>query len=154
LTRAYPNGTLNQEALVGKEHELMEPITFTAIVASLGMGVATGAGQAIGENVIKAYRNLVSSLKDKFGDNSEVVRSIENLKTKPDSAGRKQTLQEELEASGADQDPQVRQAAQELLDQLKTQPGGEQHIQNAMGSYIAQADRGSIAEVRVNQPEE
>jgi hypothetical protein len=48
----------------------------------------------------------------------------------------------------------VNQAARELLEHVKAQPDGEQHIQNAIGSYIAQADRGGIAKVRVNQPKE
>ncbi len=40
-----------------------------------------------------------------------------------------------------------------LLEQIKAQPGGEQHIQNAIGSYIAQADHGGTATVTVNHPE-
>lgn len=133
----------------------MEPITFTAILAAIAATVATGAGQAVGENVVNdAYPKLKAVLKRKFGDDSDVVESIESLEAKPESRGRKVTLEEELEASGADQDPEVREAAQELLDRLKAQPWGEQHIQNAVGNYIAQADRGSTAEVRVNRSEE
>lgn len=131
----------------------MDPVT-TAIVAALGI-IAGGAGQAVGGNLATdAYERLKATLKRRFGGDSEVVKSVENLEAKPDSSGRKQTLQEEVEASGAGQDPEVRQAAQELLDQLRAQPNGEQHIQNAIGSYIAQADHGSTAEVRVNRPEE
>jgi hypothetical protein len=55
-------------------------------------------------------------------------------------------------ASKADQDPELRQAAQALLEQIKKQPGGEQHIQQAIGSFIAQADRSSTATVNVNHP--
>ena len=123
----------------------MDPVTI-AIVAALGY-IAAGAGQAVGND---AYEKLKATLKQRFGDDSEVVKSAENLEAKPDSAGRKQTLQEEVETCGADRDPEVRQAAQELLDQLNAQPGGEQHIQNAVGSYIAQADRGSTATVDVD----
>jgi hypothetical protein len=50
----------------------------------------------------------------------------------------------------ADQDPDIRQAAQALLDQMKAVPGGEQHVQNAIGTGIAQADRGSTASVTIN----
>jgi hypothetical protein len=131
----------------------MDPIT-TAIVAALG-AIAGGAGHAVGGNVATdAYEKLKSTLERRFGNDSEVVKSVENLETRPDSPGRKQTLEEEVKASGADQDHEVRQAAQELLDRLRAQPSGEQHIQNAVGNYIAQADRGSTAEVKVKHPEE
>jgi hypothetical protein len=131
----------------------VDPIT-TAIVVALG-AIAGGAGQAVGGNVATdAYEKLKATLKRRFGNDSEVVKSVENLETKPDSLSRKQMLEEEVKASGADQDPTVRRVAQELLDQLRAQPGGEQHIQNAVGRYIVQANRGSTAEVKVNQPEE
>src|SRR5829696_3546263 len=111
----------------------MDPITM-AILAAL----ATTASQAVvGRMATDAYENIVDTLRRRFGDNSEVVRAVENLEKNPESAGRKQTLEEEVQSSGADQDPDVRKAAEELLDQLRTQPGGEQHIQNAVGNYIA-----------------
>jgi hypothetical protein len=40
----------------------------------------------------------------------------ESLEAKPDSNGRKQTPKEEVKPSGADREPDVREAAQELLD--------------------------------------
>lgn len=132
----------------------MEPITFTAIVAALTAGAIAGFSQAAGENLfVDAYGRLKDTLKRKFGDESEVVNAVDNLEPKPDSTGRQGQLNEELDAAGADQDPDVRRAAQELLDQLKAQPGGETHIQNAVGNYIAQADRGSTATVNINRPE-
>lgn len=132
----------------------MDPLTI-AVLAAIGTTVAQGAGQAAGENVVNdIYAKLKQALASKFGENSDVLQSVEALEAKPDSAGRKETLREEVEASGADRDPEIREVAQELLDVMAAQPGGEQHIQNAKGSYIAQADRGSTAEVRVNRPEE
>ena len=132
----------------------MEPITLIAILAAIGSTVASGAGQAVGENVANdAYAKLKATLKRKLGDDNQAVEAIDKLEENPDSQGRKAVLEEQVQASGADQDPEIRQAAQEVLEQLRAQPGGEQHVQNAVGSYIAQADRGSTAEVRVNQPE-
>ena len=96
-----------------------------------------------------AYEKLKATLKRRFGNDSKVVKSVENLETKADSLEHKQALEVEIKASGADQDPDVREAAQELLDRLKAQPGGEQHIQNAVGNYIAQADRGGTAIVNI-----
>jgi hypothetical protein len=132
----------------------MDPVTI-AILVVVGTTIAQGAGQAVGENVVNdIYARLKQALASKFGRDSDLVRSVESLEAKPDSAGRKETLREEVEAFGADRDPEIRKIAQKLLDAVAAQPGGEQHIQNAEGNYIAQADRNSTAEVRVNRPDE
>ena len=132
----------------------MEPITFTAILGALSV-IAAGAGGAVGQNLATdAYEKLKATLRRRFGDDSDVVEAVDKLEQKPDSEARKAVLQEEAEAAGVDQDPEVRKAAQELLDRIKTQPGGDQHIQYARGNYIAQADRGGRANVNVNRSRE
>jgi len=127
----------------------MDPIT-TAIIAATASGV-TKVGQQV---IVDAYITLKSLLKKKFGEQSEVVRSVEGLEAKPDSTARKELLKEEVAAIKADQDTDILQAAQDLLDKIGRHPGGEKHIQQATGSYIAQADRNSTASVSVNQPKE
>jgi hypothetical protein len=131
----------------------MDPIT-TAIVAALTAGVLRGLTETGKQVIGDAYDGLKALLKKKFGNQSDVVQSVENLEAKPESPNRQGMLQEEVQAAKADQDPDLLQAAQSLLEQIKAQPGGEQHIQNAIGSYIAQADRGSTATVNVNRPPE
>jgi hypothetical protein len=93
------------------------------------------------------------SFARKFGEQSEVAKAVDGVEARPDSAGRKQTLAEEVAAARAERDPEVRQAAQALLEQLQAHPGGERHIQQATCSYIAQADRASTASVNVGRPE-
>jgi len=132
----------------------MDPITFTGIVAALSAGVAAGIGKVGESALVYAYQGLKAALKRRFGDGSEVVEAVDKLEQKPDSEARKAVLLEEAEAAGVDEDPRIRKAAQQLLDQLKTQPDGEQHVQYARGSYIAQADRGSHANVNVNRSRE
>lgn len=130
----------------------MEPITTAAIVAALAAGIVKSAG-SVGEKVlVDSYAALKGLLQRKFGGESKLVKAVDDLEAKPDSDGRKLTLKEEVGEAKADEDPEIRQAAQALLDQLQAQPGGQQHIQHAMGSYIAQADRQSTAQVHVNQP--
>jgi uncharacterized iron-regulated protein len=131
----------------------MDPIT-TAIVAALAAGVASGATEVGKKVIVDAYDTLKTALKNKFGADSDLVDAVDKLEKKPDSGGRKEVLQEEVAAAKADQDPEILKAAQDLIDQVKAQPGGEQHIQTAIGSYIAQADRGGTATVSVNQPKE
>jgi len=131
----------------------MDPIT-TAIVAALSAGVISGFTDAGKKVIADAYDGLKALLTKKFGSQSEVVKSVENLEAKPESPSRQGMLKEEVQAVQADQDPDLLQAAQTLLEQIKVQPGGEQHIQNAIGSYNAQASDHSIATVNVNRPPE
>ena len=131
----------------------MDPIT-TAIVAALAAGVASGAGEVGQKVIVDAYSALKAALKSKFGVDSDLVEAVDQLEKKPDSAGRQETLKEEVTAAKADQAPEILKAAQDLLDLIKAQPGGEQHVQTAIGSYIAQADRGGAASVSVNRPQD
>lgn len=129
----------------------MDPITM-AIVAAAGAGMLKGVGAASERVVGDTYAALKKLLTQKFGAESDVIKAAEAVEARPDSAGRKTTLEEEVVAVKADQDPALRAAAQAVLDEIKAQPGGEAHIQQAIGSYIAQADRGGTASVRVNDP--
>jgi hypothetical protein len=101
-----------------------------------------------------AYEALKTLLKKKFGHENEVSKSIEKLEANPNSANRQGTLNEDITAVHADQDPEILKGAQYLLNQINAQPNGEQHIQKAIGNYIAQADRGSTASVNVDHPKE
>jgi hypothetical protein len=127
----------------------MDPIT-AAILAALSAGGGTVAGHAL----VDAYNGLKSTLKRKFGEDSEVVKAVDIVEEEPKSEWRQGMLKEKVERAGADQDPEVRKAAQELLDRVKQQPDGEKYVQQyARGTGIAQAEGGSTATVgNVNQP--
>jgi phage terminase small subunit len=127
----------------------MDPVT-TAILAAIAAGVPKVIEQAAAD----AYDALKAVLRRKFGDQSDVIKATKDLESKPDSAGRQATLHEEVTAAKADQDPEVLAAARALLERIKAQPGGEQFVQTAIGSYIAQAGPHAKASVRVNQPKE
>ncbi|MGC1246639.1 MAG: hypothetical protein WA865_10555, partial [Spirulinaceae cyanobacterium] len=97
----------------------MDPIT-TAIVAALA---------ALSKDAIKdGYNALKSTLKKKFGSESDLVDAVEKLEKKPDSEGRKAMVQEEVETAKANDDTEIVRLAQELLEQIKEQPGGQQII--------------------------
>ncbi len=129
----------------------MDPIT-TSIVAALTTGITTSASKVGQQAILDAYTALKNLLKKKFGDQSDIIKSVEGLEAKPESAGRQETLKEEIAAAKVGQDPEICKAAQALLDQIRQQPHGEQHIQQAIGSNIAQADRSSSATVNINTP--
>jgi hypothetical protein len=129
----------------------MDPIT-AALIAALAAGVTSGITEVGKTMFVDAYNGIKALLKKKFGEQSRVVQSVAFLEDMLTSEASKALVHEAVVAAKADQDPELQQAAQALLAQVQAQPGGEQHIQHAIGSYIAQADRGSTASVNVNRP--
>ncbi len=128
----------------------MEPIT-TTLLSALVAGAAAGVTEAGKKLVVDGSGALKAALRAKFGAASELPRELEGLERNPESQGRKQTLDEEIAAAKADADPELVELARALLAQIESQPGGAQHIQNAVGSYIAHADRGATATVTVTR---
>ena len=129
----------------------MEPVT-TAIIAALIAGAASGVTEAAKKAISDGYSGLKALISKKFGSNSGVSDAVAQLEATPDSPKRQQTLAEELKTTNASADPELLSAAQSLLDLIKTLPQGEQHIQKAVGTGIAQADRGSTASVSFAAP--
>ena len=97
----------------------MDVIT-TAIIAALA---------AVSTDIIKdSYNALKSALKRKFGSESDVVEAVEGLEKKPTSKGRQALLQEEIENAKVNDDAEIVQLAQDLLDKLENEPGGQQIV--------------------------
>ncbi len=95
--------------------------------------VIIAAISKLGETVIKdSYDKLKSTIAKKFGRTSDLVETIEKLEQKPDSAGRKETLREEIVAAKADQDGEIVRAAEALMEKLKSLPGGQQVVQQTV----------------------
>jgi hypothetical protein len=126
----------------------MDPVT-VAIIAALSAGAKSGVTDAAKKAIVDGYEGLKALLKKKFGSNSDVADAIDKLQAKPDSPGRRETVAEELKAANADAQPELLCAAESLLELIKALPQGEQHIQVAHGTGIAQADRGSTATVKI-----
>ncbi len=127
----------------------MDPVT--ALLSALVAGAAAGVTEAGKKLVVEGYGALKAALRAKFGAGSALAGALDGLERNPGSQGRKQTLDEEIAAAKADQDPALVELARALLAQIESQPGGAQHIQNAVGNYIAQADRGATATVTVTR---
>jgi hypothetical protein len=126
----------------------MDPVT-ASIVAAIAAGVSKIGEQAVSDS----YAALKKLLANKFGEQSEVVNAVERLESKPESEGRKATLEEEITGAKADEDDDILKAAQAILKLLESQPEGGQFIQKATGKFIAQAGQGGTASVQVNQPD-
>lgn len=113
----------------------MDPIT-TAIL--------TGAAANLSADVIKGgYNALKAALKKKFGEESDLVDAVNKLEKTPDRADRKATVQTEVEIAKANDDSALVQLAQNLLAQLKEQPGGQQVINQTISNVKYAATSGS-----------
>lgn len=94
----------------------MDPITL-AITSALAK---------LSENVIAdAYQALKAAIAHKCGIDSDVAKAVENLEKKPESAGRIETLREEVVAAKVDQDPDLVKTANALLSKLRDFPDAQ-----------------------------
>ena len=131
----------------------MDPVT-TAILAALAAGAISGVTEMSKTAITDAYQKLKGLLVNKFGATSKVVTAVDELEEEHDSKGRQLTLQEQIAKVKADQDQELVQAAQVLLRELRSQPGGEQRIQSIVGNYNAQVYGSGSASVNVNHPKD
>lgn len=99
-------------------------IIMAAIVAALG---------TLGGEVIKdGYGKLKSLIVTKYGENKDLVQAVQHLEEKPNSAGRRETLKEELMSVKADKDEELISVAKVLLEHIKSQPGGAQIVEQTV----------------------
>ncbi|HTY79574.1 MAG TPA: hypothetical protein VMI34_17240 [Candidatus Bathyarchaeia archaeon] len=114
----------------------MDPIT-TAVLEALGK---------LAEPAVKdLYEGLKAYLARKFGKPSDVVKAVETLEAKPDSAGRRATLEEEIATTGAARDAELLELAQALLAATRAEPGGTHTVrQRVVGDRNIVAGSGNI----------
>jgi hypothetical protein len=114
----------------------MDPIT-TAVLEALGK---------LAEPAVKdAYEGLKAYLVRKFGKPSEVVKAVETLEAKPDSAGRRATLAEEIVSAGAARDAELLKLAQAVMEAARAAQGGTQVVhQRVVGDRNIVAGTGDI----------
>jgi hypothetical protein len=118
----------------------MDPIT-TAIVTAVGTGL-------VKDVITDSYNTLKAALKKKFGDKSDLVDAVEQLEKKPDSEARKATVQEEVETAKANDAPDVVKLAQDLLDKIKEQPGGQEIINQTQTNTVSGVNVGGNFEFK------
>ena len=127
----------------------MEPVT-TSILVAIIAGATAGATDTVKRAIGDTYDKLKDLLKKKLGEHSDVMDAVEKLEKQPDRDDRKATVQKELEVARAGDDAEIVRVAQAVLDRLQALPAATQdHIQSAVGNFIAQAGRGGTATVNV-----
>ncbi|MDM8525779.1 hypothetical protein QUF80_20600 [Desulfococcaceae bacterium HSG8] len=128
----------------------MEPMGL--IMGALGAAAGMAAEGAVQEAAKDGYNRLKELIMGRFKEKGNAVGETVLPQYESDPGTWEKPLQKSLAEAEADKDQGIVSAAQELLDKLKASPGGEKHVQNAVGNYIARSDRGSTSTVKVNQP--
>ena len=94
----------------------MDPLI--TIVAAIVGGVAAAAGPTASQAVKDAYSGLRALLVRKYAAKAAIEDALQRVEQAPESAGRKLTLQEELESADVARDAQVLDSARGLLEAL------------------------------------
>jgi hypothetical protein len=81
--------------------------------------------------ITDGYNKLKGLLTKKHGADSDMAQAIKKLEAKPESSGRKDTLQEEMTAVKAEQDEEILAAAKQVLTLVQPQQAG-------LGKYTIQ----------------
>ncbi|MEH2205698.1 MAG: hypothetical protein V7K53_16725 [Nostoc sp.] len=127
----------------------MEPISL--IIAALGAGAIAAAKDTATTAVKDAYQGLKGLIKKKFeGD----VLGQAMVDAKPEEIKQAEgLLKDKITKAGADRDAAIIQAAQELLNQVKEQPGGQQIITQNISNvkYAATSGSGNASISSINE---
>ena len=94
----------------------MEPIT--VIITAIATGAAAALSPTAKEAVHDLYAGLKKLIQDKY---HQANSSLEALEKKPESASKRDSLQEDLQDSGAENDAELLQQAQALLKAIEEQ---------------------------------
>jgi hypothetical protein len=111
------------------------------ITQALVSGVAKLAEPAIKD----AYDALKRAITRKLGSHGEVTKAIESLEARPDSAGRRDTLAEEVRDSPAGADAELLKLADALMALVKAQAPSQTVVQQEIsGRYNNVSGTGDI----------
>ncbi|MFW6182229.1 MAG: hypothetical protein ACOC8X_00420 [Chloroflexota bacterium] len=109
----------------------MDPVT-TAIVAAV-LADADEAERLSDENkeeIVDKYDDLVVLLEEAYALDSRLIEVLYQLED-DDTAAHRQMLHQEVKIVRADREPAIVQAAQQVLDTIAAQPGGDEIILRA-----------------------
>lgn len=111
----------------------MDVIT-TAIISALA---------ALSQDAIEdSYNALKSALMKKFGSDSDLVDAVNKLEKTPERNDRQATVKAEVEIAKVNDDSDLVNLAQDLLDKIKEQPGGQKIINQIQTNTMSNVNAG------------
>lgn len=119
--------------------------------------ITTAIVTAVANHTVKdCYKALKNALMRRFGEQSDLIITVNALENKPNSEGYKVVLKEEVENNKVNNDPELVKLAQDLLAQIKEQPGGQESINQAISNvkYAATSGTGTASIGSITEQEE
>ena len=117
----------------------MDPLSL--IVAALTAGAAAAAKDTAGAAIKDGYQELKALLQRKLAGNQAATVVLEEHAKDPDTFDA--PLRKKLAEAAIDQDPEIRHAAQTLLEQAKAVPGATTVITQTISNVNYAATSGS-----------
>jgi hypothetical protein len=112
----------------------MDPVT--SIVTALVAGAAAGLTPTVSQAVKDSYEGLKALIKRKY---SHV--SIDQLEADPASQARRAMVEEDLQKTNAEKDPELLQQVKALLDAMRIQPS---EVVPATGVHLTDIESASL----------
>jgi hypothetical protein len=122
----------------------MEPITL--ILTALATGAATAAASVGKEAIQDAYQGLKKLIQEKY---AAANTGIELIEKDPESSAFQAAAKELLEPTGAAEDPEVIQAAQELMAKAEPAKAAEGQYNVQVGGNVYGMVQGNQGEVEM-----
>ncbi len=117
----------------------MDPISL--VIAALAAGAIAATKETAGTAVKDAYQGLKGLIKKRFAGEPKAEMVLEEHATDPETY--EAPLKKKLAEAAIDRDSEVIRLAQDLLDKLKAQPGGQQIINQNISNVKYAATSGS-----------
>lgn len=132
---------------------MIDPIS-AALIAAAMAGAAGGITDVSKSALIDAYTALKTAIQKRLGQEHVVVKAVEAVESKPNSAGRQSTLVEEVTDAGLDWDADLLALAEHLRQLLKEHAQENTTVQQIItGNYNATSVHGG-ATVTVQAPKD
>lgn len=114
------------------------------VVAALAAGATAGVGDAAAQSVKDAYGGLKALVSRRFGSNARAQLTLDDHEADPDTY--EMPLAQQLRASGAHEDAQILQAAQELLQLVDAEGAGRVYRVRVTGGQVGNIGTGGRIE--------
>jgi hypothetical protein len=97
------------------------------VTTTIAAAIAAGAAQVGKSALTDSYNALKKLIQDKY-KKSQLPAAVNSLETMPGSKNRQGRVQEEIEITKADKDPDILKALEKLTAALKESPEGQKVI--------------------------
>lgn len=118
LGALVPGAEKNEDWLKARPNSSNAIVTGLSTGAKVAAEVSRDTGKVV-ENEPDTYQGLKALLTRKFGYGSEVVQAVDTVEENPESDWRQALLKERLEHARVDEDPEVRRASHELVEEIE-----------------------------------